>query len=64
LKKGFSQQVLGVRAKVGAGDVSKIENGRMLPYPGQAKRLARVLGLQPEELQEPAVENQIEAVTA
>ncbi|MEX0973994.1 MAG: helix-turn-helix transcriptional regulator [Bacillota bacterium] len=33
-----------------ASDISKIEAGRLRPYPGQLRRLARVLGARPEEL--------------
>jgi ribosome-binding protein aMBF1 (putative translation factor) len=33
-------------------DVSRIETGRLTPYPSQAQKLGRVLGLKPEELQE------------
>lgn len=56
IRQGMTQQTLGYRAKVTASDVSKIENNRMLPYPGQAKRIARVLGLEENELQQPAGE--------
>jgi len=54
LERGLSQQQLGFFADVSASDVSRIETRRMGPYEGQAERLARVLGLQPQELQEPA----------
>ena len=50
LRRGWNQQTLGYRARTQAADVSRIENGRMVPYPAQAKRLARVLGLIPDEL--------------
>jgi transcriptional regulator with XRE-family HTH domain len=59
-KRGWSQQLEGVYANVSAADVSRIETGRMVPYPGQAERLARVLGLRPEELQEPAEEQEVQ----
>ena len=54
LKRGWSQQILGFHAKVSATDISKIENRRALPYPAQAERIAEVLGLKPDELQEPS----------
>ena len=54
LKRRWSQQDLGYRARVSASDISRIETGRMVPYPAQAERLGRILGLSPEELQEPA----------
>jgi len=53
LRLGLTQQALGYRSRTSAADVSRIENGRALPYPGQAKRIARVLNLRPEELQQP-----------
>jgi ribosome-binding protein aMBF1 (putative translation factor) len=54
LRRGWSQQTLGFHAGVAAADISKIENGWLTPYPAQAERLARVLGLTVEELQKPA----------
>jgi transcriptional regulator with XRE-family HTH domain len=59
LELKLSQQTVGYRAGIANTDVSKIENGRQIPYPSQAKRLARVLGLQPDELLAPA--NGVEA---
>jgi transcriptional regulator with XRE-family HTH domain len=50
---GWSQQVLGVRARVQCAEISKIENGRLIPYAGQRKRLAKALGLTPDELLQP-----------
>ncbi len=51
VKRGWSQQQLGVLAGVEASDVSRIETGRMRPYPSQAERLAKVMGVRAEELQ-------------
>lgn len=50
LQRGWNQQTLAQRAKMQAADVSRIENSRLIPYAGQAKKLARALGLQPDEL--------------
>jgi transcriptional regulator with XRE-family HTH domain len=50
LSLGLSQRRLGVRADLSESQVSKIENGWLLPYPGQARRLARALGVPVEEL--------------
>lgn len=61
-RRGWSQQVLGFHARVAASDVSRIENRRMVPYPGQAERIAQVVGLEPDELQEPLAESGAEAV--
>jgi transcriptional regulator with XRE-family HTH domain len=52
LKKGWTQQVLGFHADVPIADISRIEGGWMRPYPGHAARLARALGLKPDELLE------------
>lgn len=53
-KRGWSQQTLGFHAQIGAADVSKIENKRLVPGQGQAERIGRALGLRPDELQEAA----------
>ena len=53
LRRGWSQQQLALFALIWPSDVSRIETGRTRPYPGQAKRLAKVLGLTPKELQDP-----------
>lgn len=53
IRRGWSQQTLGYKAKTSASDVSRIENGRMMPYPSQADRLAKVTGLRSDELQQP-----------
>jgi transcriptional regulator with XRE-family HTH domain len=60
VKRGWSQGRLSQVAEVAAGDVSRIETGRMRPYPTQAERLANVLGIPPEELQQPV---QVEAAS-
>ena len=48
----MSQTELAFKAKVAQSDVSAIEHGWRVPYPNQAKRLARVLKLRPDELTE------------
>ena len=53
VKRGLSQIKLAKIAEAAAGDVSRIELGRMIPYPGQARRLAKVLALNEQELQQP-----------
>jgi transcriptional regulator with XRE-family HTH domain len=53
IKRGLSQQKLYGVTGVPAGDISRIETCRMKPYPSQAARLARALGLSEQELQEP-----------
>jgi ribosome-binding protein aMBF1 (putative translation factor) len=54
LHRGWSQQQLDVIAEVGASDVSRIETRRIMPYPDQARKIARVLGMQPRDLQQDA----------
>lgn len=50
-RRGWSQQTLAHLAGLQAADVSRIETGRLQPYPSQAERLARVLGIGIEDLQ-------------
>lgn len=50
LRKRWSQTELGFHARVSAADVSKIETGRLIPFSGQAARLAAALGCRVEEL--------------
>ena len=52
LARGLSLQEVGYRARVQAPHLSQIERGLLKPYPPQAKRLARFLGLEIEELLE------------
>ena len=54
-RRGLSQTALAAAAqRLSASDISRFENRYGRPYPGQAARLARVLGLNPSELLEPA----------
>jgi transcriptional regulator with XRE-family HTH domain len=53
IKRDLSQRELAEVSAVGVGDVSRIETGRMAPYPRQAARIAAVLGLTVDELQKP-----------
>jgi ribosome-binding protein aMBF1 (putative translation factor) len=50
LKRGWRLEDLSHFSKVGAADISRIENGRLIPYSSHAQRLATALGIQPEEL--------------
>lgn len=52
LSRRWNQTALAFRAGMSVPDVSRIETGRMKPYPGQAERLARALDLTPEALLE------------
>lgn len=57
--RGWTQCELAYFARMSSADVSRIETGRMVPYKGQAQRLARALNLDPSELLE-----QVESVLA
>lgn len=44
-RHGWSKAELARRARLDQGLVSKIESGRVRPYPGELRRLARALGV-------------------
>ena len=48
--KKWSQTKIAYMAKMAQSDISALENGWRKPYPGQAKRLGKLLGLSPDEL--------------
>jgi transcriptional regulator with XRE-family HTH domain len=48
----LTQTAVGYLSGVSPSDVSRIENGRMIPYPAQADKIAKVLKLRIEELQQ------------
>jgi transcriptional regulator with XRE-family HTH domain len=50
LKRGWSLQTLGFYTGIQGAEISKIERGILVPYPSQRERLARELGLHPDEL--------------
>ena len=50
LRRGWTQTDLGYHARITPAEISRIETGRLRPYPGQAERLSRVLELAPTEL--------------
>lgn len=43
-EKGLSQLRLALLTGIAPGDISRIENNWLRPYPGWRKRLARALG--------------------
>ena len=47
---GMSQTIVAAKARMSPSDISRIETGRQVPYPGQRKRIAKALGLTPAEL--------------
>ena len=52
LNRGWTQTNLAHFTQMSPADISRIESGRMVPYPGHARRLARALNLEPAELLE------------
>ncbi len=54
LRRHWTQTDLAYHSRMSPSDISRIENGLLIPYPGYAERLAKALGLSPEELQLPA----------
>jgi len=48
----LTQVDLAFHSRVAPADISKFENGMARPYPTQAERIAKVLGLSPSELLE------------
>jgi ribosome-binding protein aMBF1 (putative translation factor) len=49
-RSGGREPKLARRAKMNAATVGLIETVRLQPYPGQLSKLARALGLNPEEI--------------
>ena len=52
VRRGLSQQELASLAGVATSDIRRIESLGLRPYPDQARRIAAVLELDSEELQE------------
>lgn len=49
-RRGWTQVDLAHYARLSAADVSRIESGRMRPYPAQAARIAHALGIDVTQL--------------
>jgi transcriptional regulator with XRE-family HTH domain len=47
IKRGWNQTEVAYLARMSPADLSRIETGRMVPYPAHAKRLSEVFGLEP-----------------
>lgn len=61
-KHRLSQLQLGYLANVQPSDLSRMETGRLVPYPSQLERLARVLQCEnPEDLLKPVQLEPLEA---
>jgi len=50
LQRGFTQWEIGKRLNMRETEISKIENGKLIPSPALAFRIAKVLGTEPEFL--------------
>jgi ribosome-binding protein aMBF1 (putative translation factor) len=50
LEKGWSISELARRAKINPADLSRLEAGKIFPYPAWKKRLSRALKVHSEEL--------------
>ena len=58
LKMNLSQQNLAAKAGLGYADISRIESGRLIPYPGHLKKLSKFFKIPGAELMKE--ENQTE----
>jgi len=45
LQKGWNQTTLAFHAHITPAELSRIETGRLRPYPGQLDRISNVLGV-------------------
>ena len=61
LRRGWTQTDLGFHARMTAAEISRIETGRLIPYPGQLNRLVGVLGIQHQQILEQVAEAVVEA---
>jgi transcriptional regulator with XRE-family HTH domain len=50
LRRGWTQAQLATRAEMTTPDISRIETGRLVPYPKQLIRMGRVLKVDPSTL--------------
>lgn len=48
--RGWSQAELSRRANMNASTIGQIENGRLIPYEVQIRKIAKALGVSPDEL--------------
>ena len=59
--KGLSQLKLAFMTGIAPGEISRIENSWLKPYPGWRKRLSRALGVPETELFPPEEKNRNDA---
>ena len=53
LRRGWTQIDLAYHSRVHPAEISRFETGNARPYPGQARRLAAALEIDPEALLQP-----------
>lgn len=49
-RRGWSKSELARRSGVGLTEISRLESGKIYPYPGWKRRLAEALGCDPDTL--------------
>jgi len=49
-KRGWSQAELARKAEIGEANLSRLEQGKIFPYPGWKRKLGDALGVDPEIL--------------
>ena len=50
LRRRWRQEDLAYWSRISAAEISRIETGRLRPYPGQVEKLARALEIDPATL--------------
>jgi transcriptional regulator with XRE-family HTH domain len=53
-RKAFTQEQLAEKAGVSRATLARIETGQNEPYPSTVRKIADALGVEPEQLMEPA----------
>ncbi len=61
LRRGWNQTSLAYHASMSVGDISRIERGRLRPYPSQLEKLANVLRIDRQALLQNVSENVVAA---
>ena len=59
LSRGWNQTALAYHVCMSVGDISRIESGRLRPYPSQLEKLSRVFGVDGAALLEDTAGNAI-----
>ena len=62
LCRGWSQTALAYHAIMSTGDISRIESGRLRPYPSQLEKLAHIFQIDGQALLQEVAEDSVAAV--